>query len=93
MTQAGEILPDCYYYIASGQVCLPLPTQNSSNTATVPVTNYGSLIYLFTYDNGGTGLTLSEARKHAYRALESVRFDGMQFRTDIALKAESGTQQ
>ena len=41
----------------------------------------------------GTGLTLSEARKHAYRALESVRFDGMQFRTDIALKAESGTQQ
>jgi phosphoribosylamine--glycine ligase len=32
----------------------------------------------------GLGNTLSEARQHAYRALEQIHFDGMHYRTDIA---------
>jgi phosphoribosylamine--glycine ligase len=33
----------------------------------------------------GLGSTLSEARQHAYRALEQIHFDGMHYRTDIAI--------
>ncbi len=32
----------------------------------------------------GLGSTLSEARQHAYRALQQIHFDGMHYRTDIA---------
>ena len=32
----------------------------------------------------GTGATIAEARDRAYRGVSTIRFDGMQFRTDIA---------
>ena len=35
----------------------------------------------------GTGPSLIEARANAYAAAEQIRFDGMQYRTDIALEA------
>jgi phosphoribosylamine--glycine ligase len=35
----------------------------------------------------GTGSTLGEARDRAYRAAASVRWQGMQFRTDIAAQS------
>ncbi len=35
----------------------------------------------------GTGPSLIEARAKAYAAAEQIRFDGMQYRTDIALEA------
>ncbi|MBI4495009.1 MAG: phosphoribosylamine--glycine ligase [Chloroflexi bacterium] len=38
----------------------------------------------------GTGATLAEARERAYRAVEVVRFEGRQYRTDIG--ADAGTR-
>jgi phosphoribosylamine--glycine ligase len=35
----------------------------------------------------GTGPTIIEARARAYAAVEQIHFDGMQYRTDIALEA------
>jgi phosphoribosylamine---glycine ligase len=35
----------------------------------------------------GTGSTIIEARARAYAAVEQIHFDGMQYRTDIALEA------
>ncbi len=35
----------------------------------------------------GVGPTLSEARERAYAGCERIRFDGMQYRRDIALAA------
>jgi phosphoribosylamine--glycine ligase len=35
----------------------------------------------------GTGTTIIEARARAYAAVEQIHFDGMQYRTDIALEA------
>jgi phosphoribosylamine--glycine ligase len=35
----------------------------------------------------GTGATIAEARDRAYRGVSTIRFDGMQFRTDIAAAA------
>jgi phosphoribosylamine--glycine ligase len=40
----------------------------------------------------GLGETVTEARRRAYAAAEKVQFDGKQMRTDIALRAEEGTQ-
>ncbi len=38
----------------------------------------------------GTGDTLTDARASAYEAVERIKFEGMQYRTDIAALAESG---
>jgi phosphoribosylamine--glycine ligase len=38
----------------------------------------------------GLGPTLADARARAYEALETISFDGMQFRTDIAARAAEG---
>jgi phosphoribosylamine--glycine ligase len=38
----------------------------------------------------GVGSTLALARDRAYRALERVRFEGMQFRTDIGARGLGG---
>jgi phosphoribosylamine--glycine ligase len=38
-------------------------------------------------DITATGPTIHEARRRAYRAIEEIRFPGMQFRTDIAALA------
>ena len=35
----------------------------------------------------GTGSTISEARDRAYRGVSMIRFDGMQYRADIAARA------
>jgi phosphoribosylamine---glycine ligase len=35
----------------------------------------------------GTGPSIIEARAHAYAAVEQIHFEGMQYRTDIALEA------
>jgi len=35
----------------------------------------------------GTGPTIIEARARAYAAVEQIHFEGMQYRTDIALEA------
>jgi phosphoribosylamine--glycine ligase len=35
----------------------------------------------------GTGSTIAEARNRAYRGVSMIRFDGMQYRTDIAAQA------
>jgi phosphoribosylamine--glycine ligase len=35
----------------------------------------------------GTGPSVIEARARAYAAVESIHFEGMQYRTDIALEA------
>jgi phosphoribosylamine---glycine ligase len=35
----------------------------------------------------GTGPTIIEARARAYAAVEQIHFDGMQYRTDIAMEA------
>src|SRR5690606_39169836 len=37
----------------------------------------------------GTGVTLAEARRRAYRGAETVRFEGYQYRTDIGAVAEA----
>ena len=35
----------------------------------------------------GTGATIAEARERAYQGVETIRFEGMHFRTDIAAAA------
>lgn len=37
----------------------------------------------------GTGATVADARERAYRGAELIRFDGVQYRTDIALTASA----
>jgi phosphoribosylamine--glycine ligase len=49
------------------------------------VTNGGRIL-----DVTATGPTVAEARSRAYAAAESIRFDGMRFRRDIARGAASG---
>ena len=39
------------------------------------------------------GKTLAEARERAYEAVSRISFEGMQYRTDIAAKAETGGRQ
>jgi phosphoribosylamine--glycine ligase len=36
---------------------------------------------------GGTAPTIIDARPRAYAAVEQIRFEGMHYRTDIALEA------
>ena len=47
-----------------------------------PVTNGGRILSVT-----GTGPTVADARERAYAACERIRFDGMQYRRDIALDA------
>jgi phosphoribosylamine--glycine ligase len=49
------------------------------------VTNGGRIL-----DVTATGATLAEARARAYAAAESIRFEGVRFRRDIAVEAASG---
>ncbi len=49
------------------------------------VTNGGRIL-----DVTATGATLAEARARAYAAAESIRFEGVRFRGDIAVEAASG---
>ena len=49
------------------------------------MTNGGRIL-----DVTATGSTLAEARERAYAAAERIAFDGMRFRTDIALEAANG---
>jgi len=49
------------------------------------VTNGGRIL-----DVSATGATLAEARDRAYAAAERIRFDGVRFRTDVALEAANG---
>jgi phosphoribosylamine--glycine ligase len=49
------------------------------------VTNGGRILNV-----SATGSTLGEARGRAYAAAERIDFDGMRFRTDVALEATNG---
>ena len=49
------------------------------------VTNGGRILAVT-----GTGATIAEARESAYAGCELIRFDGMQYRRDIALDAAAG---
>jgi phosphoribosylamine--glycine ligase len=49
------------------------------------VTNGGRILNV-----SATGSTLAEARGRAYAAAERITFDGMRFRTDVALEAANG---
>ncbi len=49
------------------------------------VTNGGRILNVT-----ATGATLAEARARAYAAAESIRFEGVRFRRDIAVEAASG---
>ncbi len=49
------------------------------------VTNGGRILNV-----SATGSTLGEARGRAYAAAERIAFDGMRFRTDVALEAANG---
>ena len=49
------------------------------------VTNGGRIL-----DVTATGANVAEARRRAYAAADSIRFDGVRFRRDIALEAASG---
>jgi phosphoribosylamine--glycine ligase len=49
------------------------------------VTNGGRILNV-----SATGSTLGEARTRAYAAAERISFDGVRFRTDVALEAANG---
>ena len=49
------------------------------------VTNGGRILNV-----SATGSTLADARGRAYAAAEQIAFDGMRFRTDVALEAANG---
>ena len=49
------------------------------------VTNGGRILNV-----SATGSTLADARGRAYAAAERIAFDGMRFRTDVALEAANG---
>ena len=49
------------------------------------VTNGGRILNV-----SATGSTLADARGRAYAAAEQIAFDGMRFRTDVALVAANG---
>jgi phosphoribosylamine--glycine ligase len=49
------------------------------------VTNGGRILNV-----SATGSTLADARDRAYAAAERIRFDGVRFRTDVALEAANG---